>query len=410
MSKIKIKNFGPIKKGYQENDGWIDVKKVTVFIGNQASGKSSVAKLISTLSWCEKALFRGDIDKKELKRKSKFQNYFCGYQNIKNYFSPNTEIFFEGDAYRFRYQGGKFYILERKKDYLVPKIMYIPSERNFVSVVSQPEKLKYLPKPLYTFLDEFARSTSEISTALKLPINNLEFKYEKNKGPMVVGKDHEISLTEASSGLQSAIPLFVVSKNLAEGINKLDDNSQSKRSLEDMRRYRERLEEILMKKKFSAEMRNSAIEILSSITKNDCFINIVEEPEQNLFPRSQRHILNSLLKFAYMNKGNKLVMTTHSPYLINYLTLAVKAKFILNKIKDTNKKDKLNPKLCEIVPLASTVKPEDLVIYELDELKGTINKLGDYKGLPLDDNYLNHGLAESNELFAKLLEIEDLCR
>ena len=51
MGKIKIKNFGPIKEGYQDNDGWIDIKKVTVFIGNQGSGKSTVAKLISTFVW-----------------------------------------------------------------------------------------------------------------------------------------------------------------------------------------------------------------------------------------------------------------------------------------------------------------------------------------------------------------------
>jgi predicted ATPase len=69
MSKIKIKNFGPIKEGYQENDGWIDIKKVTVFIGNQGSGKSTVAKLISTFTWIEKALVRGDYTKKWFERK-----------------------------------------------------------------------------------------------------------------------------------------------------------------------------------------------------------------------------------------------------------------------------------------------------------------------------------------------------
>ena len=51
MSRIKIQDFGPIKKGCLENDGWIDLKKVTVFIGNQGSGKSTVAKLISTFIW-----------------------------------------------------------------------------------------------------------------------------------------------------------------------------------------------------------------------------------------------------------------------------------------------------------------------------------------------------------------------
>ena len=27
MSKIRIRNFGPIKEGYQEDDGWFDLKK-----------------------------------------------------------------------------------------------------------------------------------------------------------------------------------------------------------------------------------------------------------------------------------------------------------------------------------------------------------------------------------------------
>ncbi len=68
MSKIKIKNFGPIKEGYAEDDGWMDVKKVTVFIGNQGSGKSTVAKLISTFTWIEKVLTRGDYDIKWFKK------------------------------------------------------------------------------------------------------------------------------------------------------------------------------------------------------------------------------------------------------------------------------------------------------------------------------------------------------
>jgi ABC-type polysaccharide/polyol phosphate transport system ATPase subunit len=50
MSRIRIKNFGPIKGDHLENDGWLDVAKVTVFIGNQGTGKSTVAKLISTFT------------------------------------------------------------------------------------------------------------------------------------------------------------------------------------------------------------------------------------------------------------------------------------------------------------------------------------------------------------------------
>ena len=40
MQKIIIKNFGPVK------DAEIEIKKVLVLIGEQASGKSTIAKLI----------------------------------------------------------------------------------------------------------------------------------------------------------------------------------------------------------------------------------------------------------------------------------------------------------------------------------------------------------------------------
>ena len=61
MNKIKVKNFGPIKNGFNEDDGFISIHKVTIFIGNQGTGKSSIAKLISTLMWLEKMLYRGEV-------------------------------------------------------------------------------------------------------------------------------------------------------------------------------------------------------------------------------------------------------------------------------------------------------------------------------------------------------------
>ena len=56
--RLRLNNFGPIGPGLSDNNGWIDFKRVTVFIGNQGSGKSTVAKLFSTFSWVEKALVR----------------------------------------------------------------------------------------------------------------------------------------------------------------------------------------------------------------------------------------------------------------------------------------------------------------------------------------------------------------
>ena len=62
MSKLRVKNFGPITAGYEVNDGFVDFNKYTLFIGDQGTGKSTVSKLISICSWLEKAFFRGDYD------------------------------------------------------------------------------------------------------------------------------------------------------------------------------------------------------------------------------------------------------------------------------------------------------------------------------------------------------------
>jgi len=86
--------------------------------------------------------------------------------------------------------------------------------------------------------------------------------------------------------------------------------------------------------------------------------------------------------------------------------LAVEA----NKLKPRVNKEELKSKLDEIVPLNSTLDGNDLVVYQLDEKNGTIEKLKEYKGLPSDENYLNEGLAESNDEFSKLLDLEDLCQ
>lgn len=41
------------------SNGYFEVKRVTIFIGDQGTGKITVAKLFSTFSWLEKAIYRG---------------------------------------------------------------------------------------------------------------------------------------------------------------------------------------------------------------------------------------------------------------------------------------------------------------------------------------------------------------
>ncbi len=418
MSQLKIQHFGPIELGFNENDGFMDFRKVTVLIGNQGTGKSSVAKLFATMSWLEKALFQGRLKPTYVTRYNRFVKEFCAYQNLKSYFrGDDTVIEYRGKAYTLIFENNRLSIEETggPKAYRVPQIMYVPAERNFLSAVDNPDKLKGLPQSLSAFWNELSRSQQEITDGFDLPVGNARFEFDKsNKIPWIVGQKsggkYRLRLSEASSGFQSFVPLLLVSRNLAQSIYKERDASRSALSGEERKKIRSEVDKILSNEKISSEVKQTALETLSARFKNEVFLNIVEEPEQNLFPQSQRAILFQLLDFVNTTAENELVLTTHSPYVINHLTLAIKGREILDRLASASVPQSVGilarQKLQAVVASTATVAGKDTVVYELDE-KGTISRLDTYKGLPSDDNYLNKELEEANNLFADLLDLEN---
>jgi predicted ATPase len=413
MSKIKIKNFGPIKEGCQDNDGWIEIKKVTVLIGNQGSGKSTVAKLISTFSWIEKALVRGDYNKKWFERKNKLKNQYLNYHRLENYFKINgvdkTVIEYQGDAYSIKYENDSLIINETSgTPYPLPQIMYVPAERNFIAYVKTPKELKLSSDSLKEFLTEFDNSKNEMKGLVKLPINNVDVEYDKlNDTVNLKGEGYKVKLTDASSGFQSLVPLFLVSGYLASSVKKQSETNKEPMSSEEMQRFKKGVEDIWSNDSLTDEQKRVALSVLSSKFNKTAFINIVEEPEQNLFPASQWQMLQSLLEFNNMNPGNKLIMTTHSPYIINFLSISIQGEYLKNKIEKVGKGNDLLPRLNKIIHKNSLVSSEAVVIYELDETEGKIKRLSSPEGIPSDKNYLNNNLKEGNQLFDSLLEIEE---
>lgn len=407
MSKIRIRNFGPIKKGLLQNEGWIDITKVTIFIGNQGSGKSTVAKLISTFSWMEKALVRGDYNRNWFERKNRLKNTFLKYHRLDTYFEEgaldNSVIEYQGNAFYIVYENGELRIKEiENQNYSLPQILYVPAERNFIAYVKSPNELKLSSDSLKEFLTEFDNAKRSIKGSISIPINNVELEYDKlNEILNIRGNDYKVRLTDASSGFQSLVPVYLVSKYLAESVKDQSDNEESM-SIDETKRFKDGVKQIYSNDNLTEEQKRVALSVLSSKFNKTSFINIVEEPEQNLFPTSQWELLKKLIEFNNMSRSNQLIMTTHSPYIINYMSIAVEAHFL--KLKTNN--DSLLQKLNQIVPINSTIASNDLSIYQLDEINGSITKLADYQGIPSDDNYLNHSLADGNRLFDSLLEIE----
>jgi predicted ATPase len=406
MQRIEIKNFGPIR------EGCVDINKITVFVGNQGSGKSSVAKLISTCKWIEKALVRGDYNRKWFERKdtNRFRTQFLPYHRLgpadtkkeDTYLKSNTVIDYHGDACRILYKDGSVSIAETANAaYLLPQIMYVPAERNFLSYIKDAGEIR-LSGALRDFNTEYGKAKNELKD-LTLPINNMEIEYNRQYDNLYLrGGDYKIEINEAASGFQSFVPLYLVSAYLAKSVKRQSESKETMSSKEKAR-FEKGVQDIWNNTTLTDEQRSVALSALSAKFNKAAFVNIVEEPEQNLFPSSQWKMLQSLLEFNNMNDGNKLILTTHSPYLINYLTLATKA----GELKKILKAEKQN-EVQKIVPLESAVNIEDLSIYELEEKNGTVKPLEVCYGLPSDDNKLNEKLYEGNELFAGLLEIEQL--
>lgn len=408
MARIRIKNFGPIRQGRLDNDGWLDIKKVSVFIGNQGSGKSCVAKLISTFMWIEKALTRGDYAIIDFSAE-KFRKNFCAYHRIEHYFYNKeqedlTEIEYEGEAYSMKYIKGKFEIVERAtQKYQLPQIMYVPAERNFISIIKEAKSLKALPDSLLEFLTEFNNAKNGIKGQLSLPINEANIEYDEQRDIISVnGTDYRVELSEASSGFQSLVPLFLISWYLANTVKRQVDNPR-KMSLDESQRFNEGVKAIWADTSLTDEQRRIALSALSSKFNKTSFINIVEEPEQNLFPSSQWKIMQSLLDFNNSLETNKLIITTHSPYLLNGLTIAVKVGIL--KERGALNSDALG-RINDVYPINASIAPDDIIIYELNEKNGGISLLETYEGLPSDDNFLNNMLEETNDAFAELLEIQ----
>jgi predicted ATPase len=412
MPRLKIQNFGPIKTGYTQGDGFFEIPKVTVFIGSQGSGKSTVAKLISTFTWMEKVLVRGNYTK-NIFTADDFRDERLPYHRIESYLRPDTEIEYVGEAYTISFKNDEIRIQEHKDgDYSLPYIIYMPSERNIIPVVSNAGKLKDIPGALIDFISEYTRALNKLQEPIRLPISDVFVGYNKSKNAVFIkGNGYDIKLQDTASGFQSMVPLYLVSWYLYRSITS-KKNGESYSSEEKMR-LDELSEKILSNPELTDELKSIALSKLGKRYKKTSFISIIEEPEQNLFPESQGKLLYELLAFinaATPNNEsslNKLILTTHSPYLIGFLNMVIQASYLKGKIEASNTKSSPLEKLYAIVPEKSLTGISDVVIYQLDDKSGGISKLSTDSGIPSDDNYLNNILKDGNRQFDALLEIEE---
>jgi predicted ATPase len=320
MQRIAIKNFGPVLNAE------IELKKTVVLIGGNATGKSTVTKLISTFLWMEKALFRG-WEEKWFKKENRLKNFFLPYHRIENFLQPDSVIEYDGQAYTITYSHQKISVERRAENrYPLPQIVYIPAERNLLTYLRTTRDIKS-EGALQDFELDYFNAANSLKGSLRLPVHDFEIEYSKRHGMLYV-KDHshKIKITEAASGLQSSAPLCLVSDYLSKKVQ--DEGHNDAMTSGNIRKFEKKINEILNDTSLSEKQRRVAISALSDRFNKKAFVNIVEEPEQNLFPVSQMKLIKSLVSICNQNADNRLVISTHSPYVlatVNNLIQAGKA-------------------------------------------------------------------------------------
>jgi predicted ATPase len=316
--KIIIRNFGPI------TNVEIEIKKTLIFIGPQSSGKSTVAKLLKIFRTIELIVEEDDFESKigEALAENNISHYFQGDATYLEYTNESYSLYYNSslwilnkqvkfiedirveqdrinnliktiveDRYKTDSDEQKSKIRKQIYDYnwkglflLLKKQIYIPAERILTSIISEAA-FSFNEVSLPGALKEFGRhfeTARTRSSQLTVPFLNISYKYEekgKEKGLRVYfDATHSISLAESSSGIQAALPLHLVT------------------------------------------------ETLTSIDSNYSFI--VEEPELNLFPTTQKGIVNFLIEKC--NDHNQLIITTHSPYVLSVVNNLIFAHKVAN--------------------------------------------------------------------------------
>ncbi len=372
--KLYVRNFGPIREAE------LDLKQAMVFIGPQASGKSTLARLVTIMrDW----QFIADSQEHGFG-----DSIFRDYQ-IASFFKENTFIHFECEEYTVLYENGSL-SFPKKEEYLtskknleenpesnlrtletldkIPEILkeakkqvteenveivkallkqlerknyagisslkvhslYIPAERSFISVVAGSfmtlqERKVSIPQPILRFGAAFEEARNA-TPSLKLDLISAEYKYENQEDRIYFQKDSYLKLTESASGFQTLVPMALV--------------------IEHFHNY-DRLHDLPIRF-------------------------IIEEPELNLYPTTQRQLINYLVeKCTYVHPqsglANQLLITTHSPYVLTSLNVLIAAHEIARLYPQEENT------IEEIAPKASWLNPECFGAYYVSE--GTVRPI-----------------------------------
>lgn len=317
---IVIKNFGPISEVRID-----EIKPLTVFIGESGSGKSTIIKLIALFRWIYKMMcIRTFLKSSGIKNTFKF--WFDTYlknNEQDNFVRSDTEITYTNGSIKLVFTKNRLTGSSASvptEEIGLEKLSFVADKRIVIpDMVSNNFSIRkgsfYLTE---TYLDYLL--ATEKFKSLDIPFLNVRWEVRKTsngaKHRLVSLDEHnpyDIELNEASSGMQTTTSLAVIVEyfakyyNLIESINKSilsyaskSDNWKTFKPVANLGDFKHRRVSLF-----------------------------VEEPELSLFPEAQDGLMQFIANRCFNTKHDydmNLLMTTHSPYIFNYLNVLMAEK------------------------------------------------------------------------------------
>jgi predicted ATP-dependent endonuclease of OLD family len=424
MDRLIIDNIGPIS----HID--IPINRVNVIIGKQSSGKSTIAKVLSFCLWLEKDIVahqdKDYIDSALLKKE------LLNYHKIANYFNEGAYIHYEGNYITFEYHDLEHFNITMKESFKNAKngkVAYIPSERNLVvlnNISSLPMDKSYVRDFLFNWLT----AHSKYSKKEAMPIVDLNVRYyydeESKSDRIILPNEKELEIDEASSGIQSVIPLYiymnyvtkwifeneegtsydkysVIRKALLKEIAHDADDAEIDSYLGSPSLQMKIQENLALIRKTTKEYLNNldlatVSDLMERLEKPHYANMIIEEPELNLFPQTQVRLIYAMLKEIDFGR-DMVLMTTHSPYTL----YAVNNCMLSYKVaKDLDEEDKAS-----LLSYSSRINPDMVSVWQTND-DGT---LSDIKTSPfglIGKHYFNEVMNDTLDEYHTMIDYLEL--
>ena len=322
-----IENFGPLK---QINlDG---IVPMTVFVGESGSGKSSIMKVLVLFRWIYKKLCIRSYLRNSGIQKSPFRFDFAkliSNSGFNGFINEQTKIMYFRGSNKISYENGQLNtnIIISNDDLSLDKMSFISDKRNVI-----PELLTNGVSISNSFYlnetwEDFKKASEDFDsiTIPYLRINLVKRKVQNGFRFFIEGDsldNYKVGFEDSSSGIQNVVPMITI---IDYFVNRYDLVNSFNRAIISV------LSDADLLSKFKPEID------IGKVNYKNLFFHI-EEPELSLYPDSQLRLMEQIVNSCYWNKNSDFttscMITTHSPYIVNYLNLLIKKKILeFNDVK-----------------------------------------------------------------------------